>query len=113
MSSRWLSARVDIAVGIATGTRAVIAETRAIVGSVTRVPDAAVEDDAAVAHELGAVHVAGGVARQERDRIGDLVGRGDAPERDARLVGRADLRRVSGLVERCVDGAGSERIDRD
>ena len=57
-----VSVRVDIAVGIATGTRTVIADTRAIDGSVTRVPDAAVEDDASVADELGAVHVARSVA---------------------------------------------------
>ena len=67
----------------------------------------------AVDQQLGAVHVARGVGGEEDERLGDLLRRGDAAERDALLVVRAHLRRVRRPVERRVGRARRQRVDRD
>ena len=75
--------------------------------------DGSVDGEASVDHELVAGDVAGGVGREEQHRPGDLLRRGDAPERDPLLVGAPNLGRVGVGVHLRVRGARSDRVDRD
>src|SRR4051812_44348958 len=75
--------------------------------------DVAVQDHPAVDEQLDAGDVARGVGGEEDDRVGDLLRRGDAAERNAVLVVAANLGGVGDRVQRRVGRSRRECVDGD